>query len=438
MAERVYSVGQLTLSIRRNLLANNEKIAGAWIEGEITGNKVYASGHRYFTLKDKDAQISCVLFAFNLHGCDRPFLDVLAGGEEKVNGLKVQVEGELDLNMSRGQYSFKVRQLRIAGLGDRMAQYNALKARIEAEGLNKLDHPELRRSLPYLPRRIGIVTSPAGAVIHDMCVVFNRRFPNVEIRLYPVKVQGEGAVQEIVAGIRFFNGELVHHDASWVPDVLIVGRGGGSVEDLWAFNEEPVVRAVAASRIPVISAVGHESDVTLCDHVADLRAGTPSIAAERAVPVLAELRARVESLAARLEHAPRQTLEAGLQQVDYLARRLAGAPQGRLSAVDRRLNELSLRLVPALKESVVRLERRLQGATLKLEPPMRASLERSDARLRELSTRLRLLNPYAVLGRGYSITTDAGGRVVRSAAEVTSGARLTTRLGEGIVESVAV
>ena len=438
MAERVYSVGQLTLSIRRNLLANNEKIAGAWIEGEITGNKVYASGHRYFTLKDKDAQISCVLFAFNLRGCDRKFVEILSVGEEKVNGLKVQVEGELDLNMGRGQYSFKVRQLRIAGVGDRMAQYNALRERLEAEGLNKLDHPELRRPLPFLPRRIGIVTSPAGAVIHDMCVVFDRRFPNVEIRLYPVKVQGEGAVQEIVAGIRFFNGELVHHDASWVPDVLIVGRGGGSVEDLWAFNEEPVVRAVAASRIPVISAVGHESDVTLCDHVADLRAGTPSIAAERAVPVLSELRGRVGDLAARLERAPQQALESGLQQLDYLSHRLANAPANAVARTERRLLDLSHRLAPALKEPVARLERRLQGAALKLEPPMRAAVERAGARLREQAARLHLLNPYDVLGRGYSITTDAGGRVVRSAGEVLPGARLTTRLGEGTVESVAV
>ena len=460
MAERVFSVTQLTLSIRNNLLANNGKIAGAWIEGEITGNKAYASGHRYFTLKDKDAQISCVLFAFNLRGCDRQFVEILSGGEEKVNGLKVQVEGELDLSMVRGQYSFKVHRLRIAGLGDRMAQYNALKARLEAEGLNKLDHPELRRPLPYLPRRIGIVTSPAGAVIHDMCVVFARRFPNVEIRLYPVKVQGEGAAQEIVAGIRFFNGELVRHDASWVPDVLIVGRGGGSVEDLWAFNEEPVVRAVAASRIPVISAVGHESDVTLCDHVADLRAGTPSIAAERAVPVMAELRGHIDELAHRLDHALQQQVETHVQQLDYLSHRLAqapagalarvdrrlvdlthrlaAAPRGRMAEVDRRLAALAARLVPALREPVARQEQRLQRAALRLDPPMRNAREKAESRLRELASRLKLLNPYDVLGRGYSITTDAEGRVVRAASEVRSGERLTTRLGEGSVESVAV
>ncbi len=416
MTERIYSVTQLTLSVRRNLLANNAKLVGAWIEGEISGNKVYSSGHRYFTLKDKDASISCVLFAFNLSGCDAAFRQALAQGEEKVNGLKVQIVGELDLNMIRGQYSFKVQRLRLAGQGDKMAEFNALKAKLEAEGLNKLDHPELRRPLPYLPHRIGIVTSPSGAVIHDMCDTINRRFPNVEIRLYPAKVQGEGAAASIVAGIRFFNGLLVNSDVDWKADVLIVGRGGGSVEDLWTFNEEPVVRAVAASAIPVVSAVGHESDTTLCDYVADLRAGTPSIAAERVVPVKAELTAQVRDLSARIARALRQAAETRVQQVDYLSRRLATAPQGALA----------------------RTEQRLQRAALKLEPPLQRAVQRAEARLAGAEQKLSLLNPYAILGRGYSITTDAAGRVVRGAADVKAGDRLATRLGDGVVASVVV
>ena len=462
MAERVYSVTQLTLSVRRNLLANNEKIAGAWIEGEVSGNKVYSSGHRYFTLKDKDAAISCVLFAFNLKGCDEAFKAKLAEGEDKVNGLKVQVEGELDLNMLRGQYSFKVRRLRLKKdeIGERMAQFNALKEKLEAEGLNKLDHPELRRALPFLPHRIGIVTSPSGAVIHDMCDVVNRRFPNVEIRLYPVKVQGDGAVESVVAGIRFFNGLLVNHDAGWRPDVLIVGRGGGSVEDLWTFNEEPVVRAVAESKIPVISAVGHESDVTLCDYVADLRAGTPSIAGERVVPVKAELVARVNELATRLARAPRQAHETRVQQLDYLVHRLASAPQGALgraekrladlsyrlplapqgalSRTERRVMDLSGRLTPALKESVARFEQRVQRAALRIEPPMRGALQREESRIEALNQKLGLLNPYGILGRGYSITLTEDGRVVRSSRDVEAGVHLTTRLGDGMIESVVV
>ena len=432
MPEKIFSVGALTLSIRRNLLANNEKLAGVWIEGEVSGLKTYSSGHRYFTLKDKDAQISCVLFAFRMDGCDDAFRATLAKGDADANGLKVQVMGELDLNMSRGQYSFKVARLRLAGLGDRMAQYNALKAKLDAEGLNKLDHPELRRPLPFLPHRVAIVTSPAGAVIHDMCTVLTRRFPNLEIRLFPVKVQGEGSANEIAGGVRYFQ------TSEWRPDVLIVGRGGGSVEDLWAFNEEPVVYAVAESAVPVISAVGHESDTTLCDHVADLRAGTPSIAAERAVPVKAELVAQVNDLAMRLARAPRQQAEGQTQQLDYLALRLEHALEGAAVRADRRLRDASARLAPALKDIVSRLEVRLQRATLRLEQPLPAALQWAGAALREQTARLDLLNPYAVLARGYSITAGADGRVVRRAADVASGDRVTTRLAEGEFTSVAV
>ena len=430
--EKIFSVGKLTLSIRKNLLANNAKLVGVWIEGEVSGLKTYSSGHRYFTLKDKDAQISCVLFSFRVAGCDEGFREKLAEGDEVPNGLKVQVTGELDLNMSRGQYSFKVTRVRLSGLGDRMAQYNALKAKLEAEGLNKLDHPELRRPLPFLPHRIGIVTSSAGAVIHDMCNVLTRRFPNIEIRLFPVKVQGDGAANEIVGGIRYFQ------TSGWRPDVLIVGRGGGSVEDLWAFNEEPVVRAVAESAVPVISAVGHESDTTLCDHVADLRAGTPSIAAERAVPVKAELAAQLADLAARLSRAPRQHAEGQVQQLDYLSLRLGKALEGVAARAERRLRDASARLAPALKETVARMEMRVQRAVLRLEQPIPTALHRAEGALREQAARLDLLNPYAVLTRGYSITTDADGHVVRSADAVKPGDRLTTRLAEGEVASVAV
>lgn len=438
MADRVFSVTQLTLSIKKNLLANNAKIADAWIEGEISGNKIYSSGHRYFTLKDKDASINCVLFAFHLRGCDAAFRAQLAAGEETVNGLKVQVRGELDVNMTRGQYAFKAQEVRIAGLGDKMAQFNALKAKLEAEGLNKLDHPQLRRPLPFLPRRIGIVTSPAGAVIHDMCDVLNRRFPNVEIRLYPAKVQGDGAAESLVRGVRFFNGQLVPPDVSWRPDVIIVARGGGSAEDLWVFNEEPVVRAVAASQIPIVSAVGHESDTTLCDHVADLRAGTPSIAAERVVPEKTKLAAQVDELRTRLDHALRNAVEDALQRVDHLSYRLTTAPKEALTRTERRLDNLAARLAPAVKEAWMDRERRLQRAALRLDPPMRRAVEKAAAALERNQKSLELLNPYRVLERGYSITTDAAGRVVRAASDVGKGAHLITRLGDGQVESVAV
>ncbi len=460
MSDTVYTVTQLTKSIRRNLLANNVKLAGVWIEGEISGNKCYSSGHRYFTLKDKEAAISCALFAFHLGACDDAFKAKLVQGEQTVDGLKVQVRGELDLNMSRGQYSFKVTALRVAdGLGERMKEFLALKAKLEAEGLNKLDHPETRRPLPFLPRRIGIVTSPSGAVIHDMCVVISRRFPNVEIRLYPAKVQGEGAAASLVAGIRFFNAELVRADFAWRPDVLIVARGGGSVEDLWAFNEESVVRAVAASAIPVISAVGHESDTTLCDYVADLRAGTPSIAAERVVPVQRDLLSAVEKWSVRLKHALANCAEGHIQQLDYLSnrlmaaperrmaqfelalsdltRRLAGAPQGALAATERRFANLSARLAPALNAALVSRAQRVQRADLRLEPPLRRAVQLAEAALDRYRGALDLLNPYRVLERGYSITTNEKGRVVRSVKEAPAGTHLRTRLADGVVDSRA-
>ena len=432
--EKIFSVGALTRSIRRNLLSNNPKIAGVWIEGEISGWKPYPSGHVYFTLKDADAQINAVLFSFHADGCDSAFAAAASGGAAAVNGLKVQVSGELDLNMSRGQYSFKVFRMRMAGLGDKMAQFNALKARIESEGLNKLDHPELRRPFPFLPHRIGIVTSPAGAVIHDMCQVLTHRFPNLEIRLYPVKVQGTGASEDVAAGIAYFN-SLAADPSGWRPDLVIVGRGGGSVEDLWAFNEYPAVYAVAGSSVPVISAVGHESDTTLCDYVADMRAGTPSIAAERAVPVKVELASRVADASSRLARAPMRKVETWLQQLDYLSRQLGVAPREALAAAAHGLDSAASRLAPALKEMVVRMEMRHQRIAPRLEPPLRLAWQNATHRLERAAARLKLLDPSGVVARGYSITLDAEGRVVQSAAAVSAGQVLTTRLKDGELRS---
>ena len=411
--EKIFSVGQLTRSIRNNLLANNAKIKDVWIDGEVSGWKPYPSGHIYFTLKDAEAQISAILFSFHQDGCEAAFRQAMAQGAAAVNGLRVQVSGELSLNMSQGRYSFTVCSMRLAGLGEKMAQFNALKAQLEKEGLNKLDHPELRRPLPFLPHRIGIVTSPAGAVIHDMCDVLTRRFPNIEIRLFPAKVQGDGAAETIVRGLAYFNGLVESAAVDWRPDVLIVGRGGGSTEDLWTFNEEVVVRAVAQSVVPIISAVGHESDVTLCDYVADLRAGTPSIAAERAVPVKAELVARVRDATHRLSRAPMRRVETWSQQLDGLSTRLA----------------------PALRDLAARMEMRLQRSALRMEPPLRSAWQSAAHRLERAQARLKLLDPSGVLQRGYSITLDEKGNVVQSANAARQGQTLTTRLKDGELRS---
>ena len=410
----MFSVSQLSQSIRKNLLANNPKLADVWIEGEVSGFKPYPSGHFYFTLKDEKAQINVVLFSFLTQGCDAGFRTALAEGPQTVNGLKILVRGELDLSMARGTYSFKAFAVKLAGLGDKMAQYNALRARLEEEGLDKLDHPELRRPLPFLPHRIGLVTSEAGAVIHDMCTVLTRRFPNLEIRLFPSKVQGEGAAASIAAGVDYFSALYRDPEAPWRPDVVIVGRGGGSAEDLWCFNEEPVVYAVARSAVPIISAVGHESDVTLCDYVADLRAGTPSIAAECAVPVKRELTQRVAEAARRLGRAPMARVETWTQQLDYLALRLAQAPREKVGDYALRLNR----------------------AKIELMPPLRQALDRAAHRLARAEAALKLLNPLETLKRGYSITLDGEGRVVTRSTALRKGDALVTRLADGDVASV--
>ena len=414
---KVYGVGELTAVIR-GLFKPFDKI---YVEGEISGWKLYPSGHAYFTLKDAEAQLSCVMFASALARCK-------AAGRLK-DGAKVCLYGRLDVYAPRGSYQMVALAAKIAGEGDLMAKFNELKEKLQGEGLFDAAR---KRPLPFLPHRIAVVTSPAGAVIHDMCTVLTRRFPNVEIRLYPVKVQGPGAKEEIVEGIRFFN----RPSADWSPDVLIVGRGGGSIEDLWAFNEECVVRAVADSRVPVVSAVGHETDFTLCDFAADVRAGTPSIAAELVVPEKEKLLRRVADAAGRLARAPRQAGETFAQRIDHLGLRMATALRGGTVQVAARLDRAAQRLTPALKESVAAAERRLSQVAPRVAPAMREALAGGLRRLSTAQAKLDLLDPGSPLKRGYSLTFDAQGRIVRTAAALRAGDRITTRLGEGEIASV--
>ncbi len=436
---KVYGVSELT-DVIKGLLRPYDKI---YVEGEISGWRLYASGHAYFTVKDSSAQLSCVMFASSLERCK--------AAARLRDGVKVCLYGRLDVYAPRGCYQMVALAAKVAGEGDLMAQFNELKDRLGKEGLFDSGR---KRKLPFLPHRIAIVTSPSGAVIHDMCTVLTRRFPNVEIRLYPVKVQGPGAKEEIVSGIGFFNAP----SASWKPDVLIVGRGGGSIEDLWAFNEECVVRAVAASRIPVVSAVGHETDFTLCDFAADVRAGTPSIAAELVVPVKDKLVRQIRDLSARLVRTPQYACDALSQRVDHLSDRLASALRNRAELDRNRLVSLSGRLLPTLRESLIRSESRLSHASQMLPPLMRGAMMRTERRLMQSDQRLvplmrdavaraelrlssvraklALLDPENPLKRGYSLTLDVNGRIVRRAQELRSGDELTTRLGEGVVASV--
>ena len=413
---KVYGVSELTDAIK-GLFKRFDKI---YVEGEISGWKVYASGHAYFTVKDDNAQLSCVMFASAIARCK--------AAPRLRDGAKVCIYGRIDVYAPRGTYQMVVLAAKIAGEGDLMARFNELKDALQKEGL--FDRSR-KRPLPYLPHRIGVVTSPSGAVIHDMCTVLTRRFPDLEIRLYPVKVQGPGAKEEIVEGIRFFN----NPSAEWVPDVLIVGRGGGSIEDLWAFNEECVVRAVAASRIPVISAVGHETDFTLCDFAADVRAGTPSIAAEIAVPVKAEILQQVTDLATRLKRAPERAGEVFAQRLDYLGERLTAALRNAATTAENRLSRSAQRLLPALKDAAAVAERRLADFDHRLLPSAKDALSRNERRLVAAESKLMLLDPSNPLKRGYSLTLDANGGIVRSASAVSPGDMLVTRLGDGEVVS---
>lgn len=395
-----YTVSSLTSELKTALETRWSHI---YLEAEISGWRLYPSGHAYFTLKDSGAQISAVMFKSSYEACLRKH----PGIETQLkDGAKVLVYGNVTVYAPRGNYQLVVLAAKLVGEGDLMQQYLELKAKLEAEGLFD---PARKRLLPFMPRRIGIVTSEAGAVIHDMCTVLMRRFPALEIRLYPSLVQGGGAPASIIAGIRYFNS-----DEEWKADLLIVARGGGSFEDLFCFNDETLVREVAASKIPTISAVGHETDFTLCDFAADKRAGTPSIAAEIAVPCLADLKAQISDCRLRLVSALRGKGEFFAQRVDQLSDALGAS----------------------LEIALANSERRLARVTPRLEPALKLHMQRAEARVQKAEAQLRAYSPYGVLERGYSLTTADDGSVVKDASVLKNGDVLTTRFAKGTVSSV--
>lgn len=395
-----YTVSSLTSELKTALETRWSHI---YLEAEISGWRLYPSGHAYFTLKDSGAQISAVMFKSSYEACLRKH----PGIETQLkDGAKVLVYGNVTVYAPRGNYQLVVLAAKLVGEGDLMQQYLELKAKLEAEGLFD---PARKRLLPFMPRRIGIVTSEAGAVIHDMCTVLMRRFPALEIRLYPSLVQGGGAPASIIAGIRYFNS-----DEEWKADLLIVARGGGSFEDLFCFNDEALVREVAASKIPTISAVGHETDFTLCDFAADKRAGTPSIAAEIAVPCLADLKAQISDCRLRLVSALRGKGEFFAQRVDQLSDALGAS----------------------LEIALANSERRLARVTPRLEPALKLHMQRAEARVQKAEAQLRAYSPYGVLERGYSLTTADDGSVVKDASVLKNGDVLTTRFAKGTVSSV--
>lgn len=392
-----FTVSSLTDRIKRSLESQFTKI---YVEAEISGWRRYPSGHCYFTLKDSGAQISAVMFASAYERCRAKAM--------LADGAKVIVYANVTVYPPRGNYQLVVLAAKPVGEGDLMQSYLELKAKLESEGLFLKSR---KRTLPFMPRRIGIVTSEAGAVIHDMCNVISRRFPNVEIRLYPALVQGADAPASIIAGIEYFNRSA---GLGWTPDILIVARGGGSFEDLFCFNDEALVRAVAASKVPTISAVGHETDFTLCDFAADVRAGTPSIAAEISVPLLSEI----------------------VLRLDNASRHMTSALRGRGEWFAQRIDHLSDSLEAALVSSLNRAEMRLSAMRGRLMPSLNLALVKAESRLARAQESLRLLSPYGVLDRGYSLTVDASGAVVRDASSLKKGDRIRTRFAAGEASSI--
>ena len=478
---QVWQVSEITARLRAMM---EGEFPDAWVEGEISNCRPAQSGHCYFTLKDARAQIKCV--------CFREQLRILKFKPE--DGLQVTVRGGISIYDQRGEYQIYVQQMEPAGLGALQLAFEQLKKRLEAEGLFA---QEKKKALPVLPRRIGVITSPTGAAVRDIVRVLTRRFPNLHVTVYPVRVQGDGAAMDVVTALRYFG----RVDG---VDVLILARGGGSLEDLWAFNEEIVAYAIARSEIPVITGIGHETDFTIADFVADVRAATPSAAAEIVVRTRAEFekhvgelerravqqsrylilrwRARVrdleshgafrqlgsmvrwrrqllDELSAELEQALRARVRGARQRLALPAARIASFNlHARAEKWRRRVDATAAGLRGGLERAVVRKRRRFTAAQMGLASVdfrarvmrMRARLERADAgldaraaawfvaqrrRLEAASVRLQERSPFQLLERGYAIAYDDSGRVLKSAEQVVAGEGISVRLARGEVDA---
>lgn len=393
MEQKILSVTELNQLVRGKL-ERDPDLQSVCIRGEISNYKLYPSGHHYFSLKDSESAIRCVLFKGN----------ALSLRFRPENGMQVLAVGRVSLYPRDGSYQFYCTRLLPDGAGDLSVAFEQLKQKLFQEGLFD---PARKKKLPVFPHRIGIVTSPAGAAVHDMLRILGKRYPLSRVILLPVRVQGAEAPGEIARAIDYAN-------AHAIADVLIVGRGGGSVEDLWAFNDEGVSRAIFRSRIPVVSAVGHEPDVTISDFTADLRAATPSNAAELVAPDQSELRAALEGMRASMLASMRQRLTRSRQQLTGLsASPMLRNPMNYLQERRLRLDKLTgdfrrvgTRLLQARRQDLIRLS---------------ASLD--------------AMSPLKVLARGYSMTADADGRLISSVTEVSPGQSLTILVSDGKIRA---
>ena len=437
-AQKIYTVSEITAEIKTLLEA---EFLDVLIQGEISNFTAATSGHLYFVLKDKGAQVKCAFFRSKARFLKFKIED----------GMQVIVRGNLGVYELRGEYQLYIEFLEPKGIGSLQLAFEQLKARLQAEGLFD---PQHKKPLPLLPHTIGIVTSPTGAAIQDILRILRRRHESVKVVIYPAKVQGEGAAQEIVTGIRYLN-------SLQEVDVMIVGRGGGSIEDLWAFNEEAVARAIFNSHIPIISAVGHEIDFTIADFVADFRAPTPSGAAELVIAKKSELVERVANLERRLiQHLQFRLGQFRNKILELSTHRVFGTVEGKLRLYRQRSDELAFRLEKAIQAQVLDLKSRWQLLSNNLQrldlrqivrlkrEALNYHLTRSQTQLQFLLRNLRgkvtalegtlhALSPLAVLARGYAICWDSRGNILKEAQSLAPGDSFAVTLAKGKIQGRA-
>ena len=431
---RSLTVSELNHQARHLLEASFMQV---WVEGELSGFSRPSSGHWYFSLKDRKCQVRCAMF----RGANQRIRTLPKEGDQ------IRIRGKVTVYENRGDFQIICEHLEPAGLGALQQAFEQLREKLRQEGL--FDN-ERKKPIPAMPRHIGIVTSPTGAAVHDILTVLGRRCPGIPVTLYPTAVQGEPATANIVRAI-----ELAQ--AHGKADVLIIGRGGGSLEDLWCFNEEAVARAIANCTIPTVSAVGHEVDVTIADFVADLRAPTPSAAAEKISPdqsvwtrqlaqqqlrlnaaMRRSLRAtgtRLEDLAARLKD-PRRELQEKAQRLDDMEQRLAGALNHRLQRDETRVSHLQQRLaMQSPARTLAQADSNVTGLGERLNKAMNLSLRQKREQLEHSAQTLNVVSPLATLGRGYAIVHRQDGSIARRASDLCPGESITARLGEGTIEA---
>ena len=438
----VLTVTQLTREIREVLEGH---IGSVRVEGEISNHRLQSSGHQYFTLKDAGAQLSCVMFRGS----------ATRSGVRLTDGAQIQVFGDISVYEQRGQYQMVVKQVQMKGQGSLQARFEALKKKLFEEGLFDQDY---KQAIPKFPRVVALVTSPTGAASQDMLNILTRRAPWVRVMVFPVRVQGQGVERETIRAIEVLNAAAQFGLPR--PDTIVIGRGGGSIEDMWAYNEESLARAIFTSRIPIISAVGHEIDFSIADFVADLRAPTPSAAAELLAPDVAELRRYFDSTSRTLEarvqtilehhervldltakgtlmHEPERQIQQAEQSVDDAESRLTGSVREQLRGLSDQVTEqqqVLMRHHPRVMISEA--AHRVQSSAEKIRQVLEHRLVRLEDRIKARADLIRNLGPESILSRGFSFTMTEDGRSLQNADQVHAGDVLVTRLQQGQVTSV--